>query len=162
MNHGKFNVLPWLGKVTSLVGLQDISDVEVDKATTDYEWKDHALHLSNLDVRKNDVTRIAGECGYRCHGQVDGRLKLGLPSSVTAKWPQLQDKVFPVQLDDFNWADVHVTGTSGPPSGRPYLAPAGRRAWDREPISSTKPRKKRPTFSIALWDTPAPQTPAHP
>ncbi len=111
VDHGKFNVLPWLGKVTSLVGLQDISDVEVDKATSDYEWKDRTLHLTNLDVRKNDVTRIAGEADVDAQGQVDGKIKLGLPSVVTAKWPQLQDKVFPVQLEDYNWADVHVTGT---------------------------------------------------
>jgi hypothetical protein len=59
VNHGKFNLLPMLGKVTSMVGLGDVSDVEVDEATTDFEWKDRALHLTNLDVRKNDVTRIA-------------------------------------------------------------------------------------------------------
>jgi len=111
VNHGKFNVLPWLGKVTSLVGLQDISDVEVDKATTDFEWKDHTLHLINLDIRKNDVTRIAGEIDVDAQGQVDGKIKLGLPSSVTSKWPQLQDKVFPIQLEDYNWAEVHLTGT---------------------------------------------------
>jgi hypothetical protein len=111
VNHGKFNILPWLGKVTSLVGLGDISDVEVDKATTDFEWEDRALHLTNLDVRKNDVTRIAGQVDVDANGQVDGRLKLGLPSTVTAKWPQLQEKVFPVQLEDYNWAEVHLTGT---------------------------------------------------
>jgi len=112
VGHGKFNVLPWLGKVTSLVGLQDISDVEVDKATTDYEWKDRALHLTNLDVRKNDVTRIAGEIDVDPQGHVDGKIKLGLPSVITAKWPQLQEKVFSVQLDDYNWAEVHLTGTA--------------------------------------------------
>jgi hypothetical protein len=111
VNHGKFNVLPWLGKVTSLVGLQDISDVEVDKATTDFAWKDRVLHLTNLDVRKNDVTRIAGEVDIDATGQVDGKIKLGLPSVVTSKWPQLQTQVFPVQLEDYNWADVHLTGT---------------------------------------------------
>jgi hypothetical protein len=111
VNHGKFNVLPWLGKVTALVGLQDISDVEVDKATTDFAWKDGALKLTNLDVRKNDVTRVAGEVDIDAKDQVDGRIKLGLPSIVTSKWPQLQEKVFPVQLEDYNWADVHLTGT---------------------------------------------------
>jgi len=111
VNHGKFNVMPWLGKVTSLVGLQDISDVEVDKATTDFEWKDRTLHLTNLDVRKNDVTRIAGSVDINAQNRVDGKLKLGLPSVVTSKWPQLQDKLFPVQFEGYNWADVHVTGT---------------------------------------------------
>ena len=111
VDHGKFNVLPWLGKVTTLVGLQDISDVEVDKATADFSWKDGTFHLTNIDVRKNDVTRIAGGVDIDAMGQVDGRLKLGLPSVVTSKWPQLQDKVFPVQLEDYNWADVHLTGT---------------------------------------------------
>ena len=111
VNHGKFNVLPWLGKVTSLVGLEDISDVELDKATSDFEWKDGTIHLTNLDVRKNDVTRIAGEATIDPTGQVDGKLKLGLPSSVTAKWPQLQEKVFSAQLEDYNWTDVHLTGT---------------------------------------------------
>ena len=109
--HGKFNVLPWLGKVTSMVGLPDISDVEVDKATSDFEWKDHEFHLTNIDVRKNDVTRIAGTVDIDALGNVDGKLKLGLPSSVTSKWPQLQTQVFPVASDDFNWADVHLTGT---------------------------------------------------
>jgi hypothetical protein len=85
--------------------------VEVDKATTDFEWKDGTLHLTNLDVRKNDVARIAGAVDIDAQDQVDGKLKLGLPSIVTAKWPQLQEKVFPVQLEDYNWADVHLTGT---------------------------------------------------
>jgi hypothetical protein len=111
VNHGKFNVLPWLGKVTAMVGLQDISNVEVDKATSDFTWKDRALHLSNLDVRKTNVTRIGGTVDVDAKGVVDGKLKLGLPSTVTAKWPDLQTKVFPVQMEDYNWADVHLTGT---------------------------------------------------
>ena len=111
VSHGKFNALPWLGKVTLMVGLQDISDVEVDKATSDFEWKDGVFHLSNIDVRKTDVTRIAGTVDVDAQGQVDGRLKLGLPSVATSKWPALQTQVFPVQTDDYNWADVHLTGT---------------------------------------------------
>ncbi len=111
VNHGKFNVFPWLGKVTLMVGLPDISDVEVDKATSDFNWKDGALQLTNLDVRKNDVTRIAGEVDIDASGQIDGKLKLGLPSTVTSKWPQVQEKVFPVALEDYNWAEVHLTGT---------------------------------------------------
>jgi hypothetical protein len=110
VNHGKFNVLPWLGKVTSMVGLQDISDVELDKATADFQWKDKTFHLMNIDIRKNDVTRIGGTVDIDAMGQVDGRLKLGLPSVVTSKWPALQDKVFPIQSEDYNWADVHLTG----------------------------------------------------
>ncbi len=109
--HGKFNVLPWLGKVTSLVGLPDISGVEVDKATTDFTWKDGTLHLANIDIRKNDVTRIAGTLDLDPKDNVDGKLKLGLPGTVTAKWPQLQTSVFSTSFEDYNWADVHVTGT---------------------------------------------------
>ena len=63
-------------------------------------------------MRKNDVTRIAGAVDVDATGQVDGRLKLGLPSTITGKWPQMQDKIFPVQLEDYNWADVHLTGTA--------------------------------------------------
>jgi hypothetical protein len=112
VNHGKFNVLPWLGKVTAMVGLQDISDVEVDKATSDFEWKDGVFHLTNIDVRKTDVTRIGGTVEIDAQGMVDGKLKLGLPSSITSKWPQLQAQVFPVASEDYNWADVHITGTA--------------------------------------------------
>jgi len=112
VNHGKFNVFAWLGKVTSWVGLPDISDVELDKATSDFSWKDGALQLTNLDVRKNDVTRISGEIDVDALGQVDGRLKLGLPSTITSKWPQVQDKVFPIAFEDYNWAEVHLTGSS--------------------------------------------------
>ena len=111
INHGKFNVLPWLGKVTTMVGLQDISDVEVDKATTNFEWTDGTVHLTDIDVRKEDVVRVAGKVDIDAKNQVDGHLKLGLPSSVTAKWPQLQDKVFSVPLEDYNWTEVHLTGT---------------------------------------------------
>jgi hypothetical protein len=110
--HAKFNVLPWLSKVTSLVGLPDISGVEVDKATSDYIWKNGALHLANIDVRKNDVARFAGDVDIDPQGNVDGHLKLGLPSAVTSKWPQLQTSVFSTQLEDYNWADVHITGTA--------------------------------------------------
>jgi hypothetical protein len=110
LSHAKFNVLPWLGKVTSFVGLPDITGVEVDKATSDFSWKDGALHLAHIDVRKNDVARFAGDLDVDPQGNVDGRLKLGLPSSVTAKWPQLQTSVFSTQFEDYNWADVHLTG----------------------------------------------------
>ena len=112
VNHGKFNVLPWLGKLSVLIGIADISAVEVDKATSDFTWKDGALELTNLDVRKLDVTRIAGTVDVDKNGVVDGKIKLGLPSTVISKWPQLQDKVFPTASEDFNWADVHLTGTS--------------------------------------------------
>ena len=112
LSHAKFDVLPMLSKVALMTGLPDISGVEVDKATSDFSWKDGALHLTNIDVRKNDVTRIAGDLDVDAQGNVDGRLKLGLPSTVTAKWPQLQTSVFSTQSDDYNWADVHLTGTA--------------------------------------------------
>ncbi len=105
-------MLPWLGKVTALVGLPDITNMEVDKATTDFEWKDKTVHLTNLDIRKNDVTRLSGGVDIDPQGQVDGRLKLGLPSAVTAKWPALQEKVFSAPFEDYNWTDLHLTGTS--------------------------------------------------
>jgi len=110
LNHAKFNVLPWLGKVTAMVSLPDITDVEVDKATTDFQWTDGKLELTNIDVRKNDVVRIAGTTDIDSTGLVDGKLKLGLPSSVTGKWPALQDKVFSIQLENYNWTEVHLTG----------------------------------------------------
>ncbi len=116
--HGHFDVakakcavLPFLEKVTALVSLPDISGVEFDKATADFNWKDHALHLSNLDIRKNDTARLVGDVQIDSMGQVDGRLKLGLPSTVTAKWPNLQDKIFSVSFEDYNWTEVHMTGT---------------------------------------------------
>jgi len=110
LSHAKFNILPWLGKVTALVSLPDITDVEVDKATTDFTWKEGKLELSNIDVRKNDVVRISGTTDIDPTGQVDGKLKLGLPSTIITKWPQLQEKVFSVQLEDYSWTDVHLTG----------------------------------------------------
>ena len=108
---GKFNLLPFISKLTVLVGLPDITGVEVDKAATDFEWKDRVLHLTNLDVRKNDVMRIAGEVQVDAGNQVDGHLKLGLPESALTHWPQLQTAIFPNASDDFGWTDVHLTGT---------------------------------------------------
>jgi len=111
IDHAKFNVLPWLDKVTSLVGLPEVSNVDLDQATADFSWKDQSLHLTNVDVRKNDVMRVTGSIDLDPAGNVDGKLKLGLPSTVTGKWPALQDQVFSFQQDDYNWADVHLTGT---------------------------------------------------
>jgi hypothetical protein len=108
---GKFNILPWLGKVTLLVGLPDITGVELDQATCDFSWKDHALQLQNIDIRKKDVIRIAGQANVAADDQCDGHLRVGLPSSVTARWPKLQTEVFSAPLEDYNWTDVHVTGT---------------------------------------------------
>ena len=111
LSHGKFNLLPFLGKMAGLVGLPDISGVEVDQATTDFSWQDQVLHLTNIDVRKNDVTRIAGSADIDAASQVDGHLKLGLPDAILARWPQLQSGVFNVPYQDYGWADVHLTGT---------------------------------------------------
>ncbi len=107
---GRLNVLPFLSQVTALVRLPDLTNVDLDKATADFDWKDHVLRLTNLDLRKTDVARISGDVQINPTGQVDGRLKLGLPSAVTSKWPNLQDKVFSVAFEDYNWTDVHVTG----------------------------------------------------
>ncbi len=184
VNHGKFNVMPWLGKVTAMVGLQDISDVEVDKATTDFEWKDRALHLTNLDVRKDDVTRIAGKVDLDARGQVDGRIKLGLPTVVISKWPQLQAQVFPVQLEDYNWAEVHLTGTPdhlqedltprlltvGVGQGADLLKQATQKATDlfnsfmgTTPTPATTPTPPQtPSSPTPSLQTPPPETPPVP
>jgi hypothetical protein len=55
--------------------------------------------------------RIAGDVDVDAAGQVDGRLKVGLPDALASKWPQLQAAVFSSQADDYGWTDVHLTGT---------------------------------------------------
>jgi hypothetical protein len=107
----RINVLPILSKITSMVSLPDLTGVDLDRATADFVWKDRILHLLNLDLRKTDAVRVAGDVQIDPIGQVDGKLKLGLPSSVTAKWTDLQTKVFSVAFEDYNWTEVHVTGT---------------------------------------------------
>jgi hypothetical protein len=107
----KFNLLPFLDKITTLMSLPDFAATELDTATTDFAWKDHVLHLTGIDLRKNDVMRIAGDADIDAADQVDGRLKVGLPASFGARWPQLQSAVFSTSLEDYCWADVHVTGT---------------------------------------------------
>jgi hypothetical protein len=111
VREGKFNVLPFLGALVSIVGLPDLTGVELDQATAHYDWKDRALHLTQIDVRKNDVVRIAGDVDVDPTGQVDGRLKVGLPDSLASKWPQLQAAIFSSQEDGYGWTDVHLTGT---------------------------------------------------
>ena len=108
---GKFNLFPWLGKVTMLVGLPDITGMEIDQATSDFVWKNHLLTLQNIDVRKPGVFRIGGTVDIAGDDTIDGRLKLGLPASAVSKWPALQTSVFNVTNEDFAWTDVHVTGT---------------------------------------------------
>jgi hypothetical protein len=108
---GKFNLFPWLGKATMLVGLPDITNMQVDQATADFNWKNHVLTLQNIDVRKPDVFRIGGEAAIAADDTIDAHLKLGLPAAAVAKWPKLQTEVFNVPNDDFAWTDVHVTGT---------------------------------------------------
>lgn len=109
--NGKFNLFPWLGKATVLVGLPDIGDTAVDQATTDFTWKNHLLTLQNIDIRKNDIFRIAGQATIAADDNCDGHLQLGLPTSAISKWPKLQTDVFSSAHDDFSWTDVHVTGT---------------------------------------------------
>jgi hypothetical protein len=108
---GKFNLFPWLGKATMLVGLPDVGDTEVDVATADYSWKSHVLSLQNIDVRKQGVFRISGKADVAADSTIDGHLKLGLPTTAVSKWPKLQTQVFSFAQDDFSWTDVHVTGT---------------------------------------------------
>jgi hypothetical protein len=108
---GKFNLFPWLGKATVLVGLPDVGDTEVDQATADYSWKNHVLSLQNIDVRKQNIFRIGGKADIAADSTIDGHLKLGLPTTAVSKWPKLQTEVFSVPQDDFSWTDVHVTGT---------------------------------------------------
>jgi hypothetical protein len=108
---GKFNLFPWLGKATVLVGLPDVGDTDVDQATADYSWKNHVLSLANIDVRKQNVFRISGNADVAADSTIDGHLKLGLPTTAVSKWPKLQTDVFNFAQDDFSWTDVHVTGT---------------------------------------------------
>jgi hypothetical protein len=123
-------------------------------------------------VRKNDVTRIAGAVDVEANGQVDGRLKLGLPSAVTAKWPQMQAQVFPVQLEDYNWAEVHLTGTAdhlqedltprlvtaGLGQGTDLLNQATQKATDliNNFMGNTPPSQPAPAQPAPAQPTPAP------
>ena len=111
VREGKFNVLPFLAPLVAMVGLPDLTGIEVDQATAHYDWKDGALHLAQIDVRKNDVVRIAGDVDVDPTGQVDGRLRVGLPDALASKWPQLQAAIFSSQADGYGWTDVHLTGT---------------------------------------------------
>jgi hypothetical protein len=111
VDHAKLNALPMLGQVSTLLGFQDISNVELDEALSDILWKNGAIELSNLDIRKNGVLRLAGKVDIDPASQVDGQLRLGLPTSISSKWPQMRDQVFPVQWEDYSWADLHLTGT---------------------------------------------------
>jgi hypothetical protein len=111
VRQGKCNVLPFLGPLVTMVGLPDLTGIELDQATAHFDWKDRALHLTQIDVRKNDVVRIAGDVDVDPTGQVDGRLKVGLPDALASKWPQLQTAIFSSQEDDYGWTDVHLTGT---------------------------------------------------
>ena len=92
MASGKFNLFPWLGKATMLVGLPDITGTTVDQATADFTWKNHLLTLQNIDVRKNDVFRIAGQATVTAAGEIDGHLKLGLPSVRHLQMAQAPDR----------------------------------------------------------------------
>jgi len=112
---GKFNLFPWLGKVTMLVGLPDVGGMEVDKAEADLAWKNHIVSLTNIDLRKESVFRVTGQDDIAADGTMDGHLKLGLPTAAISKWPKHQTDVFSVTQDDYSWADVHVTGTPEAP-----------------------------------------------
>jgi hypothetical protein len=112
---GKFNLFPWLGKATMLVGLPDVGGMEVDKAEADVAWKDHVVSLTNIDVRKEGIFRVSGQDDIAADGTMDGHLKLGLPTSAIAKWPKLQTEIFTMPEEDFSFADVHVTGTPEAP-----------------------------------------------
>jgi hypothetical protein len=112
---GKFNLFPWLGKVTLLVGLPDAGGVELDKAESDFTWKNHVLSFTNIDLRKEGVFRIAGQDDILADGSMDGHLKLGLPTVAVSKWPKLQTEIFTSPQDDYSYADVHVTGTPEAP-----------------------------------------------
>ncbi len=111
VRQGKFNVLPFLGSLVTMVGLPDITGVALDQATAHFDWQNGALHLTKIDLRKNDVVRIAGDVDLDPAGQVDGRIKVGMPDSLFSKWPQLQAAIFSSQQDDYGWTDVHLTGT---------------------------------------------------
>jgi hypothetical protein len=108
---GKFNLFPWLGKATMLVGLPDITNMQIDQATSDFAWKNHILTLQNIDVLKPDVFRINGQADIAADDTIDAHLKLGLPGAAVAKWPKLQTDVFNAPNGDYDFTDVHVTGT---------------------------------------------------
>jgi hypothetical protein len=112
---GKFNLFPWLGKATMLVGLPDVGGMEVDKAEADVAWKNHIFSLTNIDVRKENIFRVAGQADIAPDDTIDGHLKFGLPTSAVSKWPKIQTEVFSTAQDDFSWTDVHVTGTPEAP-----------------------------------------------
>ncbi len=127
VNRGKFNVLPWIGKLTAMVGMQDITDVEVDTETADFAWKDHALHLSNIDIRMNDVTRISGTVDVAASGQVDGRPSWAFHPRSPRSGRRCRRRSSPpsrtTQLD--RCAPHRHVGSS---AGRPDAAVARRRA----------------------------------
>lgn len=108
---GKVNLLPFLGQLTALVNLPDIGNVELDQLESDVDWEDHDLRLIGINLQKKDTMRITGNAEVAADGQVDGKLKLGFPSTIFANFPAFSP-MFPDASDGYNWTNLHVTGTA--------------------------------------------------
>ena len=109
---GQFNILPWLGKVTALVGPARHHRCRSRSGNRRFLLAEP--HPSPAKHRCAQEGRLARRrSGGRVAGRrtVDGHLKVGLPSTVTARWPKLQTDIFSLAQDDYNWTDVHLTGT---------------------------------------------------
>ncbi|MEY5012472.1 MAG: hypothetical protein RLY69_187 [Verrucomicrobiota bacterium] len=131
LKNGTLTAFPALDALATFTNIRRFRSLAFNDAHSDWQWQDGRLILDNLVIASDGAIRAEGNITIDGEN-LDGQLKIGLPTEVITKLPSAASNVFNINERGMSWASVRITGTTKNPkedlSGRLMGAAVGAAA----------------------------------
>ena len=137
---GVLTALPVLDRLAAYADTARFRVLALDKARTDYAWRDGKLALTDVVVSSEGLMRLEGRLEV-AGGRLDGAFRLGLAPGTLARIPGAETIVFAERSGGLMWAPVRITGTLDDPKedlSERLIAAAGERMFEILPETGVK------------------------
>jgi hypothetical protein len=107
--------LPLLKSAASFLRDSSWTNPSLEKLSTDFEWSEGNLTLTNLVVESAGLGRIEGSVRIAKGGDLSGQLELGLDLNTLKLLPGARETIFATSRNGWYWSPVQLSGTLSDP-----------------------------------------------
>jgi hypothetical protein len=107
--------LPLLKNAAAFLRDSSWSNPSLQKLSTDFEWSEGNLTLTNLVIESAGLARIEGSLRIAQDSTLSGQLELGLDFNTLKLLPGARETVFATSRNGWYWSPVQIGGTVSNP-----------------------------------------------
>lgn len=107
--------LPLLKNAASILRDSSWTNPSLEKLSTDFEWSEGNLTLTNLVVESAGLARIEGSVSIAKGGALSGQVELGLDLNTLKLLPGARETIFATSRNGWYWSPVQLGGTLSAP-----------------------------------------------